>query len=167
MGVTGVICRSGSGTRRMGAEKPRDRMLPEHTSSVKLFCNIDASAFAAVMLVLLVIVMIAESAPSHTYGADLPHVSHTVPMPGALRENVMLVTVMRDGSVYFGSERVLPTALTSKILDRLEDRGVERKVYVRADGRAWYRTVKDVLNGVRGAGIEKIGFLLDQPTISR
>jgi len=145
----------------MGAEELPDRMLPEHTRSVKLFRNIEASALAAVMLVLLVVMMIAESTPNHTYGTDLPHVSHAVPMPGALREDAMLVAVMRDGSVYFGSERVLPAELTSKILDRLGDGGVERKVYIRADGRAWYGTVKDVLEGVRGAGIEKVGFLLE------
>ncbi len=141
-------------------------MLPEHTGSVRLFCNIDASALAAVMFVLAIVIMMAESAPKHAYGADLPRVSHAVPMPGALRDDVMLVTVMRDGSVYLGFERVLPTELTSKILDRLRDRGVERKVYVRADGRARYATVKDVLDGVRGGGIGKIGFLLDQLTVS-
>jgi biopolymer transport protein ExbD len=44
---------------------------------------------------------------------------------------------------------------------------VERKVYIRADGRAWYGTVKEVLDGVRAAGVEKVGFLLEQPFVGR
>jgi biopolymer transport protein TolR len=137
-------------------------MLPEHTRSVKVFCSIDASPLAAVMVVLVVVMMIAESAPHHGYGPDLPHVSHSVSMPGANREGAIVIAVMRDGSIYFGVDKVGVYQLRSKILERLKDSSVERKVYIRADGRVWYRAVKEVLDGVRTAGIERIAFLVNQ-----
>jgi biopolymer transport protein ExbD len=137
-------------------------MLPEHTRSVKLFCSIDVSALAAVMLVLVVIMMIVESATHHGFGPDLPHVSRAVSMPGANREDAMVIVVMRDGSIYFGADKVGVYQLRSKILERLKDRSVERKAYIRADGRVWYSTVKEVLDGVRTAGIERVAFLVNQ-----
>jgi biopolymer transport protein TolR len=134
---------------------------PSHTRSMKLFCNIDASALAAVGFALLVVMMIAPQ-PHHGYGPDLPHVLHPVSMAGANREDAMVIAVMRDGAVYFGSDKVQPSQLPSKILDRLRDHTVERRVYIRADARVWYRTVKEVLDGVRSAGVERVAFLVDQ-----
>jgi biopolymer transport protein ExbD len=40
--------------------------------------------------------------------------------------------------------------------------GSQRKVYIRADARARYRTVKDVIDAVHYAGIEQIAFIADQ-----
>jgi biopolymer transport protein ExbD len=74
----------------------------------------------------------------------------------------MIVTVMRDGSIFFGAEKLGFHQMRSKILDRLKDRSVERRVYIRADGRVWYRTVKEVLDEVHSAGIERVAFLVDQ-----
>jgi biopolymer transport protein ExbD len=137
---------------------------------VKLFCSIDASALAAVILVLAVVWMIVESVPHHGYGPDLPRVWYAVPMSRANREDAMVVTVMRDSSVYFGADKVAPYQVRSKILGRLKDRSVERNVYIRADSRAWYGEVKPVLDGVRSSGIERVAFFVDQrrlPTTER
>jgi biopolymer transport protein ExbD len=157
---------------RMGAEGPGDCMLPRHSRSVKLFCQIDTGAFAGVMIVLVSTMMFGTwLAPTHQgAGTDLPKVSHPVSMPRSQREDAKFVTVMRDGSVYFGVDKIATYDLASRILDRLKDRSVERRVYIRADGRARYRTVKEVLDGVRSAGIERVAFPVDQrhvPTADR
>src|SRR5271157_1841407 len=136
-------------------------MLPRHTRSMKLFCNIDPSALAAVGFVLLLVMMIAPQ-PHHGYGPDLPHVLHPVSMAGANREDAMVIAVLRDGAVYFGRDKVQPELLRSKILERLRDHTIETRVYIRADGRVWYHTVKEVLDEVRSAGIERVAFLVDQ-----
>jgi len=44
----------------------------------------------------------------------------------------------------------------------LQDRDVERKVYIHADNRAQWGTVKLVLNGVSEAGILRVAFLAYQ-----
>lgn len=115
-------------------------------------------------LVVFVILLVFMTIPTghHGWRADLPRVSHVVPMPGALREDAMLVTITRDGKVYFGSDRIDVINLPAKVQDCLKDRGVERKVYVVADARARWGTVKDALEGVRGAGIIRVAFLVDQ-----
>jgi biopolymer transport protein ExbD len=115
-------------------------------------------------MVVFVVLLIFMTVPTHHIGVsvDLPHVSHPVPMPGALREDVMKVTIRRDGKVYFGSEQINVIDLPAKVLDRLKDRGVERKVYVVADMRSRWGTVKMVLDGVRSAGIIRVAFLVDQ-----
>ncbi len=74
----------------------------------------------------------------------------------------MKVTILRDGQVYFGSNRVNVTNLAVKIHDRLKDREVERKVYIVADERARWGTVKQVLDAVRSAGIIRVAFLAGQ-----
>jgi biopolymer transport protein TolR len=84
-------------------------------------------------------------------------------MPGALREDVMLVSVTRDGQIYFGSDRIVGSAeLSAKIQDRLKDHGVERKVYINADMRARWGSMKLVLDAVRSSGIIRVAFLANQ-----
>ena len=91
-------------------------------------------------------------------------------MPGAMQDDVMQVSITRDGKVFFGSEYIVPDSLKDKIQVRLADPEVERKVYIRADARARYGTIKAVLDGVRSAGILRVTFLADQrrvPSIAR
>ncbi len=83
-------------------------------------------------------------------------------MPGAAREDAMRVTITRDGKVYFGAEQVRSSDLPQKISDRLKDPQVEWKVYIVADTRARWGSIKPVLDGVHAAGIRRIAFLVDQ-----
>jgi biopolymer transport protein ExbD/biopolymer transport protein TolR len=100
--------------------------------------------------------------PHHGVGIDLPRILRPVSMSGALRDDVMQVSITRDGKVFFGSDQIVPDYLTEKIQTRLRDLDVERKVYIRADARARFGTVKIVVDGVRSAGILRVAFLVDQ-----
>jgi biopolymer transport protein ExbD len=133
-------------------------------SLTKLFSNIDSKAFASILIVLTLTLLFAiwTSPTHHGYGPSLPKALHPVAMPGANREDAMLIAIMRNGDVFFGLEKVAPIDLAAKIENRLRDPNIERKVYIRADGRVWYRTVKQVLQDIRCAGIIRVGFLVDQ-----
>jgi biopolymer transport protein TolR len=134
-------------------------------TSPRLFCDFNTLQFASVMaMVLFVLLLIFMTVPTHHYGvsADLPRVWHPVSMPGALRDDAMKVSILRDGQVYFCNDRVWSDDLGRRIQDRLKDRSVERKVYITADARARYGTVKAVLDSVRSAGILRVAFLADQ-----
>jgi biopolymer transport protein TolR len=89
-------------------------------------------------------------------------VKHPVLLPGANREDALIVSITRDGRVIFGAERIRIIDLSLRIVDLLKDRGVERKLYVRADARAKWGLIKEVLNQARAAGIENVAFLVDQ-----
>lgn len=133
--------------------------------SLRIFSSVDATAFASILVVLVFLVWIAQAAsynPHYGVSADLPHVSHLVSMPGAARDDAMKITILRDGQVYFDTDRIWSGDLTQKIQDRLKDREVERKVYITADARVGWGTVKAVLEQVRSAGILKAAFLANQ-----
>ncbi len=144
-------------------------MLAKSQNASKLFSGIDTTAFASIMVALVFIELAAGTmsySPHHGVGIDLPRILHPASMPGALRDDVMQVSISRDGRVYFGSEQIVPAYMAGKIQARLTDRDVERKVYIRADARARYGTVKTVLDGVRSAGILRVAFLVDQRRVS-
>jgi hypothetical protein len=109
-------------------------MLPKHTKSMKLFCRIDVSG-ACSGGVRSVGGNDDRSSPHHGYGPDLPHVSHSVSLPGANREDAMVISILRDGAVYFGRDKVPTEQLRSKILGHLREHTVEPRVYIRADAR--------------------------------
>lgn len=140
-------------------------MLQSWRKPVKLFSDFNTLQFASVMgLVVLVplVVFLVWTPPFHHGSVDLPKVLHPVSMPNADREDAMIVHVTRDGKVYFGAEHITPADLRQRIADRLKDHGVERKVYIKADMRARWGSVKQVLEAVHTAGILRVAFLTDQ-----
>jgi len=82
-------------------------------------------------------------------------------MAHANREDAMIVTIFRDDKVLYRSDLVRPNELLAKIRESL-NQGAEREVYIRADARARYGWVAKVVDDVRSAGVEKIGFLVEQ-----
>jgi biopolymer transport protein TolR len=131
----------------------------------RLFSGIDTTAFAAIMVVLVFAELIAGTMsynPHHGVSIDVPRILRPVSMPGAMQDDAMQVSITRDGKVFLGSDQIVPAYMTEKIQARLTDLDVERKVYIRADARARYGTVKTVLDGVRSAGILRVAFLVDQ-----
>lgn len=118
--------------------------------------------FALVAMFLLPASMVVDS-PRNAAGVaiDLASVSHPAVMRGAAREDALLIAVQRDGSIWFDKDRINPEHLPLAIRERI-NRGAERKVYIRADKRARYGAVLEVLDRVRSAGIENIAFLVDE-----
>jgi len=79
-------------------------------------------------------------------------------MPRAVREDALTVGVTRDGKVYFRNVPISAEDLPDQIREGLRS-GAEKKVYFRADARARYGDVKQVLIEIRRAGIENVCFL--------
>jgi biopolymer transport protein TolR len=131
--------------------------------SNRLICNIDVTAFAGVMVALVAVFMLPAMVVDHPRGVsvDLAKIGHPIPMRAAEREDALLIAVTRDGRVFFRTECVRPEQLPAKIRDSVSH-GAEKRVYIRADARAKYSSVAEVLDNVHAAGIEKIGFLVDQ-----
>jgi biopolymer transport protein ExbD len=95
----------------------------------------------------------------------LAYVTHPKPMPHARREDAIIISVLRNGSVVISSgehhERVNFSGLADKIRWRVSQ-GSEPKVYIRADARAKYAWVKDVIDAVHTAGLSDVAFLVTQ-----
>jgi biopolymer transport protein ExbD len=150
----------------MKAEAMRSLAFPKKRKSLKLFSDFNNLQFACVMslvVFVLLLLFMTETRPHHGgVSVDLPKASHPVSMPGADREDAMKITITRDGKVFFRADQVDPSHLSQKIIDYLKDRSVERRVYIVADTRSRWGGVKQVLDGVRNAGVLRVAFLTNQ-----
>jgi len=130
--------------------------------SNELICSINVAGFASVMLVFLYVFMSpCAIPPMRGLSVDLARVAAPTYMGAADREDALLVAVQRDGRLYLRNEAVSIDALAAKIRQGIS-RGSEKKVYLKADARAKYADVKEVLDAVHAAGVDKIGILVDQ-----
>jgi len=113
------------------------------------------------MLVLLIIFMVVTPMLQKGVSVDMAKVNNPEQMPDADKEDALLVSVTRDGQVYFGTDQISVDNLTSKVKDRLANRA-DKRVYVKADMRARFGNVVQVVDGVRAAGVDDLGLLTDQ-----
>ena len=127
----------------------------------KVNSNINVTPMVDVMLVLLIIFMVITPMLQKGVSVDLAKVNSPEAMPDADKEDALIVAVMRDGKIFFGNDPITPDQLTQKVKDRLTSR-TDKRVYVRADQRAKYGSVVEVVDNVRSAGVDQLGLLTDQ-----
>jgi len=84
-----------------------------------------------------------------------------VQMPDADKEDSLLIAVMRDGTIFFGQDKVTADQLTAKVKDKLANK-TDKRVFVKADARAKYGYVVEVVDNVRSAGVDQLGLLTEQ-----
>ncbi len=123
--------------------------------------SINVTPMVDVMLVLLIIFMVITPMLQKGVSVDLAKTNNPVQMPDADKEDALLVAVTRDGKVFFGSDQIAPDQLTNKIKDKLANK-TDKRVFVRADARAKYGTVTEVVDNVRSAGVDQLGLLTEQ-----
>jgi biopolymer transport protein ExbD len=121
--------------------------------------------FVSVMLAILVWTRIGLPHPPYAYRSNVDRAMavHSSPQPGALKEDAMLISIMRDGGVFFRDHRVVVIAdLADEISERVRN-GAEKRVYLVVDARAKYFDAKAILDQIQLAGIEKVSFLTEKP----
>jgi len=123
--------------------------------------NINVTPMVDVMLVLLIIFMVITPMLQKGVSVDLAKTNNPVQMPDADKEDALLVAITRDGKVFFGTDRIEPDQLTNKLKDKLSNR-TDKRVFIRADARAKYGSVVEVVDNVRSAGVDQLGLLTDQ-----
>ena len=139
--------------------------LNKRNEGAKVNSDINVTPMVDVMLVLLIIFMVVTPMLQHGVSVDMAKVNNPEPMADADKEDALLVAVMRDGTVYFGQDKIAPDQLTGKVKDRLVNR-VDKRVYVKADARAKFGSVVAVVDNVRAAGVDQLGLLTDQKKTS-
>jgi len=127
----------------------------------KVNSDINVTPMVDVMLVLLIIFMVITPMLQKGVSVDLAKVNSPNPMPDADKEDALLVAVQRDGKVFFGTEVVAVDQLTDKVKDRLANR-TDKRVFLKADARAKFGAVVEVVDNVRAAGVDQLGLLTDQ-----
>src|SRR5713226_2654279 len=127
----------------------------------KVNSNINVTPMVDVMLVLLIIFMVITPMLQKDVSVDLAQVNNPTQMKDADKEDALVVAITRQGDVFFGHDRIAPDQLTNKIKDRIAV-AKDKIVYVRADARAKYKSVVDVVDNVRAAGVDDLGLLTEQ-----
>jgi biopolymer transport protein TolR len=132
----------------------------------KISSDINVTPMVDVMLVLLIIFMVVTPMLQKGVSVDMAKVNNPEQMPDADKEDALLVSITRDGKIYFGSDQVPDVnSLTGKVKDRLTNKP-DKRVYVKADMRARYGGVVQVVDAVRAAGVDDLGLLTDQKKTS-
>jgi len=136
--------------------------LAKRDEGSKVNSNINVTPMVDVMLVLLIIFMVITPMLQHGTSVDMAVVNNPRVMQDADKEDALLVAITRDGKIFFGSE-LMPSAdaLTAKVKDRVAAR-TDKTVYVKADARAKYGKVVEVVDNVRSAGVDQLGLLTEQ-----
>jgi biopolymer transport protein ExbD/biopolymer transport protein TolR len=127
----------------------------------KVNSNINVTPMVDVMLVLLIIFMVITPMLNNKVNVDLPTVTAAVVMENANKEDAVTIAVTRDGRAFLGADQVSVDSLAAKITDKLTNK-TDKEVYLRADVRANYGKVMDVVDQIRAAGVSNLGLLTEK-----
>ncbi|MCU1329856.1 MAG: Biopolymer transport protein ExbD/TolR [Bryobacterales bacterium] len=130
--------------------------------------DINVTPMVDVMLVVLIIFMVITPMLSKSIPVDLALTRNPVVMSDADKEDAIIVAVTRDGQVFLspGLTKLDPADLAPKVKDLLTDRP-SKMVYIKADARANYGKVEDVVDGLRAGSVDEVGLLTEQVLDSR
>jgi|SRR5579871_373742 biopolymer transport protein ExbD len=124
--------------------------------------DINVTPMVDVMLVLLIIFMVIT--PMLTKGAavEMVKAKNPIAMQAADKEDAILIAITRDSKVFMspGNKQVNSEDLPDKVRDLLTNR-TDKTVYIKADKRAKYEKVEDVIDNLRAAGVDELGLLTE------
>jgi len=135
--------------------------LAVRNEGAKVNSDINVTPMVDVMLVLLIIFMVVTPMLQKGVSVDMAKVNNPTQMPDADKEDALLVAVNREGKVFFGTDPIKVEDLTQKIKDRLANK-TDKRVFIKADARAKFGWVVEVVDNVRAAGVDQLGLLTDQ-----
>jgi len=124
--------------------------------------DINVTPMVDVMLVLLIIFMVITPLLTKGQTVDLVKAKNPIAMKQADADDAIILAVVRTGEVWLmpGNSRVGMEEIPSKVSDLLTGR-LDKTVYVRADMRAKYQVVEDVVDALRAAGVDQLGLITE------
>ena len=125
--------------------------------------DINVTPMVDVMLVLLIIFMVITPMLSKGQSVDMARTKNAIAMQAADKEDAVLIAVTRDGKVFLspGNSQTTADQLPPKVKDLLTNK-LDKTVFIKADQRARYEKVVDVIDNLRAAGVDQLGLLTEQ-----
>ncbi|MBI1789308.1 MAG: biopolymer transporter ExbD [Acidobacteria bacterium] len=123
--------------------------------------DINVTPMVDVMLVMLIIFMVITPMLSKGVSVDMVKTKNPIAMQAADKEDAVLVAVTRDGGVFLGSTKTIAKDLPQKVKDLLTNK-LDKTCYLKADSRAKYEKVVEVVNNMRAGGVDQLGLLTEQ-----
>jgi len=128
--------------------------------------DINVTPMVDVMLVMLIIFMVITPMLSKGVSVDLAKTKNPIPMAAADKSDAIVCAVTRDGKTYMNTTQMAPSDMPAKVKDLLANR-IDKTVFVKADSRAKYEKVVDVVDNLRSAGVDNLGLLTEQTQDNR
>jgi biopolymer transport protein ExbD len=110
-----------------------------------------------VMLVLLVIFIITAPLLTHAVKVELPKASSSA---NITQPDHIQFAIRKDGSLFWNGEAVALATLPTRFSAEAK-RSPQPELHIRADRKAYYELVAQVMSGATKAGIVRIGFVTD------
>ena len=123
--------------------------------SKRLVSEINVTPLVDVMLVLLIIFMV--TAPMMTQGVDV-NLPETTAKPLRQKEEPLLVTIRKDGRIYFNNINLDQTLLKQQLV-ALSESDHDKPIYLKADREVPYGLVVSVMADIKDAGFDKLGMI--------
>lgn len=123
--------------------------------------DINVTPMVDVMLVLLIIFMVITPMLTKGVSVDMVRTKNPVAMQAADKTDAVIIAVTRDGKTYLGNTQVAADQMSQKVKDLLTNR-VDKTCFLRADSRARYEKVVEVVDNLRAAGVDQLGLLTEQ-----
>src|SRR5947209_7983010 len=123
--------------------------------------DINVTPMVDVMLVMLIIFMVITPMLSKGVSVEMVKTRNPIAMQAADKSDAVVCAITRDGKTYLNKDQLPPEDLPQKVKDMLANR-LDKTVFVRADARARYEKVVDVVDNLRAAGVDQLGLLTDQ-----
>lgn len=88
--------------------------------------------------------------------------SHATSFPAALREDAIIITVTRDGTLCFGNTKIVVGDLLDQIQQAI-NRGAYKTIFLEVDVGAKYGDAKAVAGRISAAGSDHLVVLVESP----
>ncbi|AMO25387.1 biopolymer transporter ExbD [Ramlibacter tataouinensis] len=123
-----------------------------------LMAGINTTPLVDVMLVLLIIFLITIPVVNSSIAVALPHepIQAVQQQPGNI-----IVTVDARGAVYWFDAPLADPAALQERLGRVAQQQPQPELHIRADARADYEAIGQVVYAAQQAGMARIGFLTE------
>lgn len=130
--------------------------------SMNAVSDINVTPMVDVMLVMLIIFMVITPMLSKGISVDLAKTKNPVAMQAADKDDAILVSITKDGKAYLGTDQFANlNDMGVKVKDRLSAK-LDKTVYLKNDSRARYERVVEVIDSLRGFGVDQLGLITDQ-----
>ena len=129
--------------------------LPSKSSDRRVLSEINVTPLVDVMLVLLVIFMVTTPLLQRGTDVQLPQAQHS----DVREERRTTLPLTREGRLYLDEQEIPRSALRERLAALAKTEG--RQIYFRGDAQVPYGLVIEVMDALKGAGIETVGMVTE------
>jgi biopolymer transport protein TolR len=115
-----------------------------------------------VMLVLLVIFMVTAPLIQRGIDVKLPQARRATQVAGERVEVTIPGTYRESRMIYLGKEQVRAEVFQERLRQQMEGR-TDKEVFLRGDSGVQYQDLMDVIDMLKGAGVQNIGMVARMP----